>query len=327
MKAGNVLAYFALLLAAVVTVWLAAGLFRRYPLKALRYYVMSLVGFFAAGFLKIIGNYTIQELLFNQSLPSAAHTIAAWVFGLLSLPFYVLAVYAFIAMVLSWAEKGFPAAWQAVFFFFQAILLVAYITVGQAVYSGPAHGAAAIFYRVYEAVYVADIAVLAVLLLILAFSWAKKPAVRPLRGIAVFASLYAVLMAAGYIMVFFMGPGILLRVIDPIATFLIHLPPLLVLRRVLDRRYRSSPILPAGGDQVSAVLARYRISEREAEIIRLLVQGKSYRDIEEELFISLKTVKTHVYNIYKKMGIKSRWQLLNLLQAGGAGRPAAAGNS
>ncbi len=325
MKAGNILAYMALLAAAVLTVWLAAGLFRRYPLKSLRYYLISLVGFFAAGFLNIIGNYTIQELLFNQTLPQAANSIAAWVFYLLSLPFFILAIYAFIAMILSWADKGFPAVWQAVFLFFQAVLLVAFAAAGQAVYSGPAHGTTGIFFRIYTAVYVADIAVLVVLLLILTFFWAKEKALRPLRGISVFAAQYAVLMAAGYIGVFFMDQGMLLRIIDPIASFLIHLPPLLILRRALNRRYRSSPFLPASGEYVSAVLARYRISEREAEIVRLLAQGKSYRDIEEELFISLKTVKTHVYNVYKKMGIKSRSQLLNLLQARADGRSAAAG--
>lgn len=320
MKTGNVLAYIALLAAAVLTVWLAAGLFRRFPLKFLRYYLVSLVGFFAAGFLKIIGNYTIQELFYNQSLPSAAHSIAAWVFCLLSLPFFILAVYAFIAMVLSWAEKRFPLVWQAIFVFFQAVLFVTFAAVGHAAYLGPVSGMIEVFYHVYVWIILADIVTLVVLLLLLAFVWIKKSAARLPLGIRSFAVTYAVLLAAGFIGVFFIGPGKFLRIVDPMATFLIHLPPLFILRRTLGSYYQSRPLLGTNPEQVSAALARYHISEREAEIVRLLVQGRSYRDIEEELFISLKTVKTHVYNIYKKMGIKSRWQLLNLLQTNTDGR-------
>ncbi len=59
---------------------------------------------------------------------------------------------------------------------------------------------------------------------------------------------------------------------------------------------------------------RRRISGREKEIIQLMLKGKSNRDIEKELFISLGTVKSHVHNIYKKLKIKNRVQLLNLFK-------------
>lgn len=34
----------------------------------------------------------------------------------------------------------------------------------------------------------------------------------------------------------------------------------------------------------------------------------------EELFVSLKTIKTHLSNIYRKLGVKSRWQLITLIR-------------
>lgn len=58
---------------------------------------------------------------------------------------------------------------------------------------------------------------------------------------------------------------------------------------------------------------KHKISQREQEIIRLIVQGKSNKDIEDELYISIKTVKNHVYNIYKKIGVKNRIQLIKLI--------------
>jgi len=53
------------------------------------------------------------------------------------------------------------------------------------------------------------------------------------------------------------------------------------------------------------------ISEREEEIIELLIKGLSNAQIAEGLFISPKTVKNHIYHIYQKLGIKSRLQLMN----------------
>jgi DNA-binding NarL/FixJ family response regulator len=49
-----------------------------------------------------------------------------------------------------------------------------------------------------------------------------------------------------------------------------------------------------------------RLTAREREVLRLVVQGYKYRDIGEELFISLTTVKTHVSNIYRKLGVEDR---------------------
>jgi ligand-binding sensor domain-containing protein/DNA-binding CsgD family transcriptional regulator len=56
------------------------------------------------------------------------------------------------------------------------------------------------------------------------------------------------------------------------------------------------------------------ISPREREIILLILKGKNNKQIEDELFISLGTVKNHVYNIFRKLDINSRIQLVNLFR-------------
>ncbi len=60
-------------------------------------------------------------------------------------------------------------------------------------------------------------------------------------------------------------------------------------------------------------ISSFNISPRENEVLNLLVKGKSYKEIAEKLFISLPTVKTHVTNIYKKMNIKNKIELINLI--------------
>ncbi len=66
-------------------------------------------------------------------------------------------------------------------------------------------------------------------------------------------------------------------------------------------------------EKLKLFFTQYDVSHREQEIITLILQGKSNREIEDELFISLKTVKNHTTNIYKKLGIKTRSQLIVLI--------------
>lgn len=56
-----------------------------------------------------------------------------------------------------------------------------------------------------------------------------------------------------------------------------------------------------------------KITSREREIIELIVQGKSNREIEKELYISIYTVKNHVQNIYAKLGVRSRAKLIHMV--------------
>ena len=56
----------------------------------------------------------------------------------------------------------------------------------------------------------------------------------------------------------------------------------------------------------------FGISEREHAIIKLMVDGKSYTEIAEELFISPHTVKTHIKNVYKKLHVHSKASLVKL---------------
>jgi DNA-binding CsgD family transcriptional regulator len=65
-----------------------------------------------------------------------------------------------------------------------------------------------------------------------------------------------------------------------------------------------------------AFLTKYGITDREWEIILKVVQGKSNADIAEELVISLATVKTHLHNIYRKIDVDSRYDLLARVRSG-----------
>lgn len=64
-----------------------------------------------------------------------------------------------------------------------------------------------------------------------------------------------------------------------------------------------------------AFVTRYSLSERQADVARHILSGKSQAQTAAALFISLATVKTHTTSLYNRLGISSRSELYALLQA------------
>ena len=56
-------------------------------------------------------------------------------------------------------------------------------------------------------------------------------------------------------------------------------------------------------------LASRSVTAREAEVLRLLGEGLSNADIGSKLFLSVRTVETHVSSLLAKLGVRSRGQL------------------
>jgi DNA-binding NarL/FixJ family response regulator len=52
-----------------------------------------------------------------------------------------------------------------------------------------------------------------------------------------------------------------------------------------------------------------QLTNREREVLRLLARGYAYKEIAKELFISIKTVETHVSNVLRKLQMSNRYEL------------------
>jgi DNA-binding NarL/FixJ family response regulator len=52
-----------------------------------------------------------------------------------------------------------------------------------------------------------------------------------------------------------------------------------------------------------------RLTEREREVMRLIARGYSYKEVGSELFISIKTVETHMSSVLRKLQLSSRHEL------------------
>jgi DNA-binding NarL/FixJ family response regulator len=65
--------------------------------------------------------------------------------------------------------------------------------------------------------------------------------------------------------------------------------------------------------------ARDRLTAQELQIAHLAAEGLSNREIGERLFLSHRTIGSHLYRIYPKLGITSRLQLGESLVGGATG--------
>ena len=68
-------------------------------------------------------------------------------------------------------------------------------------------------------------------------------------------------------------------------------------------------------DQGHSAIEISRLSRKEQEILKTLSMGKTNNDIAREMNLSFHTVKTHVYNIYKKLNVNNRAEATRLAQS------------
>ena len=76
------------------------------------------------------------------------------------------------------------------------------------------------------------------------------------------------------------------------------------------RLLRSASSLGSDQKKIPASILPEPLSEREIEILRLLVEGKKGPQISEELFIGYSTVRTHIKSIHRKLDVHSRHELV-----------------
>jgi DNA-binding NarL/FixJ family response regulator len=75
-------------------------------------------------------------------------------------------------------------------------------------------------------------------------------------------------------------------------------------------RRKSGSALQHLGEDLEGVLGGYGLTAREEEILRLILRGAGNKDIGERLFISSSTVRNHISNIYRKLEVRGRLELI-----------------
>ncbi|HZY74730.1 MAG TPA: response regulator transcription factor, partial [Jatrophihabitantaceae bacterium] len=97
------------------------------------------------------------------------------------------------------------------------------------------------------------------------------------------------------------------------------------LARTAARTLRAEPLLaeiralgtsPAARAGARSGRGTAALTDREAEVLALLVEGRTNRQIARQLYISEKTASVHVSNILAKLGVRSRTEAAAVARAG-----------
>lgn len=64
------------------------------------------------------------------------------------------------------------------------------------------------------------------------------------------------------------------------------------------------------------IINSVRLTTREQDVIRLIAQGHSNKEIAKQLFIAVHTVKSHVHNILETLALHTRLQLAHYVHHG-----------
>ncbi len=59
---------------------------------------------------------------------------------------------------------------------------------------------------------------------------------------------------------------------------------------------------------------RFRLTSREKDIAQLICKGNTYKAIAAGLYISVRTVTTHVQNIFEKLKVSNKIEVINKLE-------------
>lgn len=298
----------------VIAIVISIKMYQKYRLKYLLYYAIFLIFSYAYAFLDVVADYLTQGILICRLSPYQTVNTVSLVFSLLAFPFIILAWFFFIFMVLEWLGKNFALIYQIAYFVLQGLFVVAYaytinhVSLTPFQYSSGSSSWIIFIFHILNH----GILFLVIFLLVFQSESIKEPVIQKT------AKYFGLLYLLGFILHFTFLSLISLNELFcygyPIVEFFMHFPPLLYLFVSLKRYAKILPFHPQNEAGLAKFFSKHKISRREQEIILLILKGKSNHDVEDELFISIKTVKSHIYNIYRKLGVKNRWQLINLVQ-------------
>jgi DNA-binding CsgD family transcriptional regulator len=94
----------------------------------------------------------------------------------------------------------------------------------------------------------------------------------------------------------------------------------------IDPRPASAVVRGVVGEVEEAPKDTFGLSRREREVLALIAEGRTNREIGERLFISQKTVGVHVGNILSKLGVSGRVEAAAVAIRLGLTEPATAGS-
>lgn len=309
MNATQVTAYAAALLLAGLTIGIALRIARRTGERHFWAYLLFIITNSLVGLLDLVFRYLPERVA--QPPHSASPVLLDMLMGFLVFPLMAACTFAFMVFFLGLAGSRLPDLLKRVYWVYWGLLFIGFLAAEFSYFESGDWTLTNLLNPVFNIGILAGF-LYAVLYALLFSGRIKDSGERKfVKGLALYYLIWFCLIFS------FHTSQALIRIDVDVLTRCIlglayNLPPLLWMSARLRKVYAASLLEPAGTEGLNRWLATRNVSPREREIIHLIRQGKSNRAIEGELFISRRTVESHIYNIYKKLGIKNRVQLVCL---------------
>ncbi len=321
---------FSLLLGLSAAVWAvlaAQSLQRSYGTSALSTFLYYQIFAAVFGLYGIAGQGIIKMILAARNSPFQTVETVWHLFSILGAPFLILAWSMFLRLCREIADEAPGRGATRGFLFAAFALYVAYGTLLIILSTSQAGDEAWRFFTTaVKALFAGlDTAVLAASALRLLWrsgsiaDGAKRSAIRAFGWAAAAAWLgrLALFVISGRGGVFFS--------LYVFAFFSGNVLPLIVWRAYLVKSVPPPAGASVTAGEIEGFSAAFDISRREGDVVRQVLEGKTNKEIAASLYISVQTVKDHLYRVFQKTGVRSRVQLINLVRAqrsGGRDAPA-----
>jgi DNA-binding CsgD family transcriptional regulator len=299
---------------AVGSLLMARQLTATYDKELHRHYFYYLIAFYAFAFYGLWGPIVARALLSSLEAQAAVVQAVSGFLSVLGVPFLFLSWLMLLTTACSLFEKKARTGWLAL----HAAVFVALLVCSWALLAWTATPsdflAASVPYLGAGVLIVLELVYFAAFL-VLAIRFGKRVGAER-REVAL---RFALLLFAAFCIRTLLGGLVLvderLGSLSLLAYFGSNLLPVLYLRAVSDKAFEPVKAELASAAGMEAVFERYGITKRERQIVQHVCLGKTNKQIADELFISLQTVKDHTHRIYSKMGINSRMKLVQIMNS------------
>jgi len=294
---------------------LAIKLQRRFRLAYLSSYLYFQIFITVFGLYGLSGRVIARKILIERGSPYQTVETIGHFFFFLGLPFFILAWYMFLRLCREMTGKSLSRRITLVYFLILAGVFIAY---GSALLLANVSAFSDRQYvllssgQAYSSVVIEALMLLSGLSYLLTKGAAEDRKAR--SALRIFGLIWLVAYGVSLVLWPYSGQSNFFSAAHIFVFSLANLLPLLYWRTYFVKSYPAPSLQQASPAAMARFLARYKITKREEEVIRELCSGKSNREISESLFISLQTVKDHVYRIYQKTDVRNRVQLINLIQ-------------
>jgi DNA-binding CsgD family transcriptional regulator len=303
------------LIAGVIAIFLSNRIMRKYPLSYLSSYFYFLVFIYIFSVYSIIGSQTVKLILQNNQTPLETINSISAVLIALGIPFLILSLYMFIRLSYEFFKIELPKIFVAMYFLVFVISFAGY-----AIMNIDIGGFEAINFFMDSKQLIWTYSALMIIifgysLLFVLFKTKSLEDKNQRNTYRWFILWYAIIISLSTLSLILTQSHIVFGLIFIAVLTGFHLIPVLFLNIYLQRYYVEKADDTGFRGSFEEVINKFEISKREAEIVELICAGMSNQEISDSLYISLQTVKDHIYRIFLKTGVKNRVQLSNLISS------------